>query len=69
MYLKGGMKGLDYLGRYLIMLDRLLWQQFLNFLLRLEEGERGLDDAVEQEGEVDQHRETDDLQPLERFPA
>lgn len=51
------------------MLDRLLGQQLLDLLMGLEELERGLHDAVEQEGEVDEKSEADDLQPLERLPA
>lgn len=50
------------------MLDRLLRQQLLELLLRLEEVEGRLDDAVEEEGEVDEQREAGDLQPLERLP-
>ena len=50
------------------MLDGLLGQQLLD-LLDAEEGEGRLDDAVEQEGEVDKQHEAGDLQPLERLPA
>ena len=50
------------------MLDRLLGQQLLD-LLDAEEGKGRLDDAVEQEGEVDEQHEAGDLQPLERLPA
>ena len=52
----------------LVMLDRLLGQQLLDFL-DLEELQRRLDNAVEEEGEIDEEGETDHLQPLERLPA
>lgn len=51
------------------MLDRLLRQQLLNRLSRLEELERRLDQAVEQESKVHQQGEADHLQPLERLPS
>lgn len=54
---------------FLQVLDGLLREQLLDLLVRLEEVERRLHEAVEQEGEVDQQREAEDLQPLERLPA
>ena len=51
------------------MLDGLLGKQLLYVGARLEESEGRLDDAVEEEGEVDEQREAADLQPLERLPA
>lgn len=51
------------------MLDRLLRQQLLDRLPRLEELERRLYQAVEQEGKVHQQGKSDYLQPLERLPA
>lgn len=51
------------------MLHGLLGQQLLHLLLGPQEFEGRLDDAVEQEGEVDEQGETGNLQPLERLPA
>lgn len=51
------------------MLYGLLGQQFLHILLGLEEFEGRGNDAVEEEGEVDQQDEPDNLKPLERLPA
>jgi len=51
------------------MLHRLLGQQLLHLLLGLQELKGRLDDAVEQEGEVDEEGEAGHLQPLERLPA
>lgn len=51
------------------MLNRLLWEELLNLLLSPEEFKRRLDNAIEQEGEINQQNKPDDLQPLERFPA
>ncbi len=50
------------------MLDRLFREQLLN-LLDAQALERGLDDAVEEESEVDEQGEAEDLQPLESLPA
>ena len=50
------------------MFNRLLRQQLLH-LSNAEELEGGLDDAVEEESEVDEQREADHLEPLEGFPA
>lgn len=50
------------------MLDGLLGEQLLD-LLDAEELQGRLDDAVEQEGEVDQEHEAHHLQPLEGLPA
>lgn len=47
----------------------LLGQQLLNILIGPQELKGRLDDAVEQEGEVDQQGEAKDLQPLECLPA
>lgn len=54
---------------YLDVFHRLLGEQLLDLLLGPQELERRLDDAVEQEGEVDEQGEAEDLQPLERLPA
>lgn len=51
------------------MLDRFFGEQLLDLLPGAQELERGLDDAVEEEGEVDEEREAGDLQPLEGLPA
>lgn len=51
------------------MLHRLFGKQFLDLINGLKEGERRLDDAVEQEGEVHQQYKPGNLQPLERLPA
>ena len=51
------------------MLDRFLGEQFLNLTPRLQELERGLDDAVEEEGEVDEENKSYYLQPLKSLPA
>lgn len=51
------------------MLNRLLGKQLLDLFLGLEELERRLDDAVEQEGEVHQEHEAHHLEPLEGLPA
>jgi hypothetical protein len=51
------------------VLNRLLRQQLLDLLLRLEAPERRPDDTVEEEGEVHEEGEADDLEPLERLPA
>lgn len=51
-----------------MVLDWLLGQEFLN-LINLEELKRRLDDAVEEEGEVNKQDKADDLQPLESLPA
>lgn len=48
---------------------RLLGQQLLDLLLGPQELKGRLDDAVKEEGEVDEQGEADDLQPLERLPA
>jgi hypothetical protein len=54
--------------RALVMLNRLLREQLLD-LLDAEELKRRLDDAVEQEGEVDEECKPGNLQPLECLPA
>ena len=51
------------------MLDRLLGEELLDFLAGAQEVEGRPDDAVEQEGEVDEQGEAGDLQPLEGLPA
>ena len=52
------------------MLDRLLGEEFLDLgFVGAEEGEGGADDAVEEEGEVDEEGEAGDLEPLEGLPA
>lgn len=51
------------------VLHWLLGQQLLDLLLGPQELKGRLDDAVEEEGEVDEQGEADDLQPLERLPA
>lgn len=50
------------------MLNRLLRQQLLH-LADAEELKRRLDDAVEEEGKVNEQTKADDLQPLECLPA
>lgn len=51
------------------MFHGLLGQQLLYLLLGPQELKGRLDDAVEQEGEVDEEGEAKDLQPLESLPA
>lgn len=51
------------------MLYGLLGQQLLHMLLGLEEFKGWGNDAIEEEGEVDQQDESDNLKPLERLPA
>lgn len=51
------------------MLNRLLRQQLVNLLVHTKCLERRLDNAIEEEGKVDQKGETDNLEPLERLPA
>lgn len=51
------------------MLYGLFGQQFLHMLLGLQEFKGRGNDAVEEEGEVDQQDESDNLKPLERLPA
>lgn len=51
----------------LVVLDWLLRKKFLDFF-NLEELKWRLDDAVEQEGEVDEKGKTNNLEPLERLP-
>ena len=55
-------------GHPLVVLDRLLRQQLLN-LLDLEKLKGRLDNAVEEEGKVDEKDEAHHLQPLECLPA
>lgn len=54
---------------YSQVLDWLLGEELLDLVLGPEERERRLDEAVEQEGEVDEEHEPHDLEPLERLPA
>lgn len=51
------------------VLNRLLGKKLFDLLLHPQEFKRGLDDAVEQEGEVHKQGESENLEPLERLPA
>lgn len=51
------------------MLNGILGEQLLNFLIFTQELEGWLDNAVEDKGKVHQEGETQDLEPLECFPA
>ena len=52
------------------MLDGLLGEELLDLgIVGAEEGERGANDAVEEEGEVDEEGEAGDLEPLEGLPT
>lgn len=61
--------GVNFEQGTLNVLHRFLGQQLLDLFIDLEEFERRLDDAVEEEGEVDQESETKHLQPFESLPA
>lgn len=52
-----------------MMLDGLLRQKLIDVLLDLKKLKGRLDYTVEQEGEIDQHRKADYLQPLECLPT
>ena len=58
-----------YVDQSLIMFNWLFGQQLLHVLPWSEKGKRRLDDTVEEEGKVDQHGETNDLELLEGLPA
>lgn len=51
------------------MLDGLLRQKLFDFLIFSEKLEGWLHDAVEDKGEVDQQRESNNLEPFKRFPS
>ena len=53
----------------LVVFNRLMRQERLRFLTRAEERKGGLDDAVEQEGEIDKEHKAEDLEPLKCLPA
>lgn len=53
----------------LAVLDRLLRKKLFDLLLHPQAFKRGLDDAVEQKGEVNKQSESNNLEPLERLPS
>ena len=55
--------------RRLSVFDRLLGEEFLNFLFRMQELEWWLHNAVKDKGEVYQQSKPENLEPLEGLPA